>query len=310
MLRCLLRTLLLLGVLTACTPRVVTPLILPTLTPVPTTPGPSPTLPAASPTQQPSPTVQQDPVVVTPSQTRAPLPTLDLAPTPAPTDIPQPAAGSSAIQIYSPGPLSKIAASVKAYGYALPGYNDRGRIELYGEDGRLLAWQDLQLLTAVRWAYFYWELPFQTQAAAELGRLSMSTRDQYGRLTALNSVRLLLLPEGYSVIYPPGGLQERCVIDLPLGGQRITGGSVIVAGEIRPYNSMPLSVELIARDGQVVGSQLVPIVPSPEDTYLPFRVELSYSVTGPTDALLTISQSDDRIGGLMYVFARPAFINP
>jgi hypothetical protein len=33
-------------------------------------------------------------------------------------------------------------------------------------------------------------------------------------------------------------------------------------------------------------------------------------VTGPTDALLTISQSDDRIGGLMYVFTQSVFINP
>ena len=312
MLSRLVRTCVLLAALTACARLVVTPPALPTLTPSPEAavtlpPAASPTPQLVSPTPQPSPTIQ---IVVTPSQTRVPLPTLQLAPTAAPTAIPQPAAGSSAIQIFSPGPLSKIVSLVKAYGYSLPGYNDMGRIELFGEDGRLLAWQNLQLVTTVRWAYFYMELPFQTSAAGELGRLSVSTRDQYGRLTALNSVRLLLLPQGYSLLFPPGSLQERCVLDQPVRGQRTSGGMLSVTGEVRPYNSMPLSVELVARDGQVVGSQLVPVAPSADDRYIALRVDVPYSVSSLTDALLTISQSDDRIGGLMYVYSQSVLINP
>jgi hypothetical protein len=313
MLRSLARTLCLFAALTACAPRVVTPLVLPTLTPAAATatvlvPANTAIPPTASPA--PSPTDQDDGQAVTASATREPLPTLDLAPTPPPTDIPQPAAGSSAIQIYSPGPLSKVVSGLRAYGYALPGYDDRGRIELFGEDGRLLAWQNLQLLTSVRWAYFIWDVPFQTNAAGELGRLTVSTRDQYGRLTALNSVRLLLLSQGYPLLYPPGNLQERCVIELPLRGTRITGGRLLVEGEIRPYNGLPLSVELIARDGAVVGSQVLVVAPSPEDSYLPFRAEITYTVAAPTDALLTVSQPDDRVPGLMYVYTQPAFINP
>jgi hypothetical protein len=173
-----------------------------------------------------------------------------------------------------------------------------------------LASQLLQLNTAYLWAYFYWTLDFEVQGAGEFARLTMSTQDEYGRLAAVYSVHLILLPEGFSVINPPGDMKERCVVDQPVPGRRIAGGMLAVAGEMRPFNSMPLVVELVTRDGNVIASQPVVIVPAPDDSYVPFQVDLPYSISTGTWALLVVRQPDDRIGGTMYLYSREIYLNP
>ncbi len=259
----------------------------------------SPTLPEAS--------VTPDEV---PRATPQPLPSLQITPAATTTPALQPSANSGAIQFLGPGPLSKIVSSIKAFGYAIPGYNNKGRLDLYGEDGRVVATQLLQLNTPYKWAYFYWELPFKVTSVGELGRLSLSTQDEYGRINAVNSVHLLLLSEGTSLINPPDDLNERCIIDLPVPGQRISGGILTVSGKMHPFNSLPLTVELVARDGTVLGIQLVPISPSAENKYTAFRVDVPYGIKQGTWALLVVQQNDDRIGGIMYLFSREIYLSP
>ncbi len=262
----------------------------------------SPTPPPLEATSTPSPPPTDTAMPSTPLPSLAP-------PTLQPTSIPQPEAGSAAIQFYSPGPLSRVTSPVVFYGYAIPGYNSKGVIELIGEDGSLLASELLQLNTFYKWAYFYWTLPFQARGAGELARLTLTTRDEHGRPTAVQSVHLILLPDGFEVINPPGDLSERCVIESPAAGKRVSGGTVSVSGEMRPYNSLPLIVELVAGDGSVLASQLVPIQPN-YGYYVPFQVTLTYSVSEYTPVLLTISQPDERIGGTMYLYSQEINLNP
>jgi hypothetical protein len=270
--------------------------------PISSVPTASPTLAEPSLPPEPSPTATKTPL---------PLPTLELPVPQGATDIPQPAANSGAIQILSPGPLSKIVGPIKVQGYAVPGHNNnKGTLELYGEDGHLLASQLLQLNTPYKWAAFYWELSYNINSVGELGRLSLSTEDEYGRVNAVNSVHLLLLSEGQSIINPPDNLKERCVIELPVAGQRLAGGILTVAGKMRPYNNLPLTVELIARDGSVIGTQLVPISPATDDRYVPFRVAIKYGISQGTWALLVVRQFDDRIGGIMYLYSQEILLNP
>jgi hypothetical protein len=238
------------------------------------------------------------------------LPTIYLPPTKAATSIPQPAVGSGAIQFYSPGPLSKLVSPITFYGYAIPGYNNKGRVTLYGEDGRLLASEVLQLNAVYTWAFFNLTLPFETQGAGELARLSISTQDQYGRLTALYSVHLILLPERFSVINPPGDFKERCVLDKPVAGRQNAGGTVTVTGKMRPFNSLPLVVELVTRDGNIIASKLVATSPAPDDSYVPFQVDVPYSISYGTWALLVVRQPDERIGGTMYLYSREVYLRP
>jgi hypothetical protein len=314
----------LLAFLTACAPATATPSPSPTLTPLPLplatlrptaslpeTATSSPTREIASPTPETSPTLETtftlEPTI---TETIPLLPTLSLEPTLAATSIPLPAVGSGAIQFYGPGPLSKLVSPITVYGYAIPGFGAKGRVSLYGEDGRLLTTKVLQLNTAYTWAYFYGTLTFEVQGAGELGRLTMSTQDEYGRLTAVNSVHLILLPEGYSIVNPPGNLKERCVIEQPATGHRIAGGMLAVAGEMRPYNSLPLAVELVTREGKVIASQQAATSPAPDDSYVPFQVDVPYSISAGTWALLVIRQPDDRISGTMYLYSREIYLNP
>ncbi len=300
--------------LTACVPATVTSA--PTRTSVPDTPTPSvsalPELTASSPTlQKASPTLPESSPTpqALPTDTLLPLPPLE-APTLAATSVPQPSANSGTIQILSPGPLSKLVSPFSVHGYAIPSHEHKGYLDLYGEDGRLLASQLLQLYTPYKWAFFYWELSFHASSVGELGRLSLSTKDEYGRINALNSVHLLLLSEGPSIVTPPGNLQERCVIEKPAAGQRLSGGVLSVSGKMRPYNSLPLTAELVSRGGDVIGTSLIPISPAPDDGYVPFRVDITYRIPGAMWALLVVRQFDDRISGIMYLYSQEIFLNP
>ena len=282
-----------------------------TLTPRPeasaTDPLPTETV---SPTLEPSPTIEIFPSLEpTLAETLTPLPTLNL-PTTVATSIPQPDVGSGMVQFHSPGPLSKLVSPVMVYGYAIPGYNHRGYANLYGEDGRLISSQVLQLYTAFQWAFFTWTMTFEIPGAGELARLTMNTVDQYGRINALYSVHLVLLAEGYTIINPPGNLKERCVIDKPVTNRRISGGNLPVEGKIRPYNNLPLVIELIGRDGKIIASTLAGVTPSPDDSYVPFHADVTYSVSYGTWALLSIRELDERISGTMYLYSREVYLSP
>jgi hypothetical protein len=257
--------------------------------------------PAAFPTPSPS---------TTPESTYIQLPTLILEPTPAVTGIPQPRAPLAAIQFLTPGPQSIDLSPVKVYALAVPGYGNFGSIYLYGEDGRLINSQGYQLIAAYSEAYFNWTLPFDVHGVAELARLSMSTEDEFGRIKALNSIHMLLMTEGYSIINPPGDLHERCIIEQPASGFRIRGRMLTVAGVMRPFNDLPLVVELIAWDGTVLDSQLAGIVIASDGGYVPFEATLSYSPSNSGWVRLVVRQPDDRIAGTMYLYSKEIYLNP
>jgi hypothetical protein len=262
-----------------------------------------------------TPTLAPPPPAATATATLTLSPTPFFLPSPFPTGTPTlgltpQSASAAVIQVNTPGPLSRVRSPIALQGYVIPGYDNLVRIELIGEDGRLLARQLLRLYTSLKWAYLNVEIPFEVQAAAEVARLQVSTQDAYGRLSALNSVRLLLLSAGFAEINPPGSLDERCVLDSPLPGARLSAGTLTVSGQMRPFNDQPLVIELITSSGAVVGSKMVAIQPAPDDRAVPFAAAIGYSVTSATWARLTLRQSDERIGGTMYLFSREIYLTP
>ncbi len=206
--------------------------------------------------------------------------------------------------------MSKVLSPVSFFGYAVPGYDHKGLIELFGEDGTLLNSEILQLNTAYKWAFFSWSLPFTVRGAGELGRLSLSTRDQYGRLTAIRSVPLMLLADGFEILTPAEAMMERVVLEYPPTGKRVSGGTVKVEGQMMSYNDQPLTLELISIEGLVVGFQVVPIPPGKAGDYFEFRVDIPYYVPRPTPVLLTIKQADSVIPGLMYLYSQEIILSP
>ncbi len=268
-------------------------------TPTPTPPGPV----AATPQPPANPTPS-----ATPTATASPPPYVP--PTATFTPLPTPAVSEAAIQIHMPGPLSKVTSPISVRGYVIPGYNNRVRVELFGEDGRLLARQVTGVYTSTTWAYLSVDLRFEIGAAGELGRLTVSTEDGLGRLQALSSVHLLLLSDGEDVINPPEPPYERCLLSWPLPGGQVSGSVLLVEGQFRPLNRQPLVIELVSESGGVIATRLVAVEPAADDSYVPFAIDLPYLIEAPMWARLVVRQPDERIPGTMYLYSQEIALYP
>lgn len=272
--------------------------------PGPQPPSPTPDLPAPT-----SGTLPPDPMTV-PTETALPTPEPFIPPTATVTPLPTPAIAEAAIQINIPGPLSKVTSPIQVRGYVIPGYNNRVRVELFGEDGRLLARQVTPVYTSFTWAYLSVDLRFEIGAAGELGRLTVSTEDRYGRLQALHSVHVLLLSEGEDQINPPEPPNERCLLTWPPPGGQVSGGIVLVEGYMRPLNRQPLVIELISEDGNAIATRLLSIEPAADDAYVSFAIDMPYLIEAPMWARLVIRQQDERIPGTMYLYSQEIALYP
>lgn len=233
--------------------------------------------------------------------------------TPSPT--PTPAIPDAAIQILSPGPSSRLVSPLYLNTYLKPGLDGRVQIELLGEDGRLLLRKVYRYLPEVKRTYLTEDLPFEIRQVGEAARLQISTFDTYNRLLAFNSVDLVLLSFGENDPNPAGSLLERVLITEPLPNKLIQGGTLIVAGQVHPFNDLPMLIELTTATGQVVGYRLAGITPGEQETssenYVPFRAEVPYTVTEPTWVRLSVRlDSDGRISGPVYLTTQEILLSP
>ena len=246
--------------------------------------------------------------IPTESPTELPEPTLTLTPGPTFTPTAIPGHELSAIQIQAPGPMSKVVSPVNLRMNIIAGGSKRVQIDLYGEDGRLLARtlkrnvptsSDGILQTA--------KITFEIPAAAELGRLTISTFDQEGRVQSLNSVRLLLLSSGSNEINPVGNPSEPVWVVEPEGEEAVSGGVLTVRGDVWPFNLQPVILELVDPAGKSIGLRILTVEtidPQKFDTTIP------YKIAEPTLARLTIRQDDDRMPGVFYVYSQEVSLDP
>jgi hypothetical protein len=183
-------------------------------------------------------------------------------------------------------------------------------VELFGEDGRLMARNVLRSYgDSGQFDKVLVELPFETNAAAEVGRLQISTQDEFGMLQAVKSVHIMLLSVGDSIITNPEYLRESVALVEPPLSHYITGGEVSVQGTMQVFNDLPVIFELVNRQGQVLGSRMVSIGPS-DGEYYPINLSIAYEVTQYTPARLVIRQSDSRIPGPYYLYSQQLFLSP
>ena len=147
------------------------------------------------PTPIPSPTLQ--PPVSSPNTVSGPSVTpYTLEPSITPTTTPE--IPNAEIEIRNLGAFSRVTSPLHIYGYLRPGAGGKVRIELLGEDRRLLARQIklIDFIAPGAWSLLSADLDFEIAATAESGRLQISVDDEYGRIVALNSVPLILLSIG------------------------------------------------------------------------------------------------------------------
>jgi hypothetical protein len=245
-----------------------------------------------------------------PSQTPTVVPDPVDAFTPAPTHTPTAIPGHrlAAIQFIAPGPMSKLVSPINLRMNIVTGSSRQVQIDLYGEDGRLLARTLKKNVPTSREGVFQSaKITFEIPGEAELGRITVSTFDMEGRIQALSSVRVLLLSSGVNEITPTGNPSEPVRVVEPLLEDSISGGVLTVRGDVWPFNLQPVILELINPDGKSIGLRILTfdsITPHAFETTIPYRI------SEPTLARLMIRQSDDRMPGLFYVYTQEVILNP
>lgn len=240
--------------------------------------------------------------------TNTPRPTLSPTPQPTFTQTTIPGHDPAAIQIFTPGPMSKVISPITLRMNIVAGASKKVQIDLYGEDGRLLTRNVKRgVPTSGKGVPQQIKVPFEIRAAAEVGRLTVSTTDKEGRIQSLNSVRLLLLSSGANEIHPPGNPSEPIGVFSPEAEEEVSGGVLNVSGDIWPFNLNPVILELVGPDGKSMALRILDL-----DQLNPqlFETTLPYKVSEPTLARLTIRQDDDRIDGLFYVYSQEVLLNP
>ena len=214
---------------------------------------------------------------------------------------PTPTTPNAAIQILAPGPASKVVSPIHLGAYLKPGANGKIRVDLLGEDGRLLG-RKIVVYAPNLAAHMLTDLDFEIPGAAEAGRLVISIEDPQGRTMALASVDILLMSMGEADINPPGDLLEDIIIQEPSKSTFIQGGKVVVSGLARMQSNEPLLVEMIAADGGHIGPvRLVNVPISGGSGYAPFTAEVPYSVTQPTWVRLIVYENPGRIPGTSHL---------
>lgn len=240
-----------------------------------------------------------------PSET--PAPTLTPTPRPTFTASPIPWHRAGKIRFVSPGPMSKVVSPIQLHLEVISGESQKVQVDLYGEDGRLLARQLRKVLTTGKGAVVSVRIPFEIRAAAELGRITVSTLDKQGRIQSLNSIRLLLLSSGVNEIYPVGDPAEPVIVFHPRVEETVSGGVVNVKGDIWPFNLQPVVLELVNSAGKSIAVRIVTV--NGINPQL-FETTIPYAVTEPTSVRLVIRQDDDRMPGVYYVYTQLITLNP
>jgi hypothetical protein len=251
----------------------------------------------------------QTAAAITPSETPTRTPT-PVPPTATPTERPTagPGLAEAAIEIDSPGPMSKIASPVHLRMNVVAGKSNSVQIDLYGEDGRLLGRKVQRVESRPRGVFVSLKIPFEVRAAAEVGLLQVSTRDLAGRIQSLNSTRVLLLSSGASEITPAGNaIYERVALYNLAPESSIAGGVVALQGRFLPYNHQPLVIELVSADGTIAGQRLVDVPGlDPQE----FTTTVPYKVGASTLARLILRQADDVLDGPIYLYSQEIILNP
>ena len=249
-----------------------------------------------------TPDINQTPTLTAPPTRR---------PTRTPTITPTPRIPNAVVQIQSPGPGSKIISPLHLKSWVRSGKDGKVRIELLGEDGRLLARKIMSFLSADQFIYLDEAIDFEIPGVAEAGRLVISTYDTFGRLSSLASCDLLLLSVGDEEINPPPDVDEPLVIFEPTVNKLIQGSTLVVFGAARPFNDQFMLIELIARDGAQVGYRQFIAIPDPAGGYVNFAAEVPFKVDKLTPVVITIkAYSNGRISGMIYAISREIVLSP
>lgn len=218
----------------------------------------------------------------------------------------------AAIRLLRPGPGSKVISPFFLETNFLPTASGLLRIELFGEDGRSLMRQIRRYTVpgGRNRMELIFQIEFEIEALSELGRITVSIDDEFGRLQALASTDLILLSVGSNEINPPQDGRENIIIQQPIENILIEGDTLALTGLVRTENESPLGVEIITEAGKVVGAGTVGVAAEAGQEYGLFAGEVNYSVSEPVWVRLVVSERDRRIPGIKHLSSLEFALSP
>lgn len=206
-----------------------------------------------------------------------------------------PAVSIAQIPIDSPGPQSRLTSPINLDAQLYSGADDKVRVELFTDDGQLLARKILKLEN-----YTDLTSELQTSLDFEVDRSSdatliLSTEDQYGRVQALNSVDVTLLTEAEQVISVAPEFADAIRISSPTQGEEISDGRLTISGQASSRPGRALNIQLITREGRVLTFGEVYPHFETDSTWGTFEIKLSYEVKETTWVQIAITENNPQI---------------
>jgi hypothetical protein len=204
--------------------------------------------------------------------------------------------------------MSKVISPITLRMQVVSGGSELVQVDLQGEDGRLLARKLERVKSWPGGYYVSLTIPFEVQTAAEVGRITISTKDGFGRPQAQLGMRVLLLSVGSDEITPEGDSSEHAVFYTPPRDDAVASGGVVkVDGRFLPYNDEQVILELLDLEGKTVGLRVLDFDGTDEQL---FETTIPYKITEATQARLVLRQEDDRLEGLIYLYSQEITLNP
>lgn len=230
---------------------------------------------------------------------------------PAPDILPPANIPASINQIISPGSGSKVISPFILRAALKPGENSIVRIELLGEDSRLLMrevrrYQSLETESISIGS----EVEFGINSVAEIGRLQISIEDEHGRLRSVSSVELFLQSIGNQDLLQPEDQLQDIILDSPQTNRLIQGGTMRVAGLARARTNQPLMIEIVTSDGKIVGTRQVSVTSQVGSVYGTFAIDVPYTVDYTTRVRVKVWEPGDRIPGIVSLSSVEVLISP
>jgi hypothetical protein len=132
--------------------------------------------------------------------------------------------------------------------------------------------------------YRSFDISFEIRAVSERGYIRISSKDDRGRIQALNTMPVLLYSIGTNQINPLGNMiYERVMYEGLRDGDEVHGG------RFWPYNTQPVFLELLLPDGRPISSRVLDFKGIDTES---FETTLPYKVTEPTLVRLSIHQDN------------------
>jgi len=196
------------------------------------------------------------------------------------------------LQIEKPGDLSKLVSPFLVTANVYPGEDGMVNVQLFGEDGRLMSDQLIQLSKVESgWLSLATEIKFEPNSAGESALIVISTRDAFGRRIGQTGIPVTLLQIGKSEIESHHFNKQPVMLKSPVAGGFYKKGNVHVEGLIHLFNDNPVIVELFTQTGGILATKAVYVQGKDNEEFVPFAFDLPYSVAKRTPVRFTLRQA-------------------